>query len=98
MKTHIYRSEKKADHYLYLSKSLEEATLPEALLSLLGDLELAFELDINETTKLAAADVTKVMSELSEKGFYLQVPPTGYIHPVDQQAMVEMKASIDLPN
>jgi len=97
---YIYRSEGKADHYLYLSKPISsvEDVLPKKLLSLLGELTMAMEIKIDNSTKLVAADAKRVVSELAEKGYYLQVPPTGYIHPCDQEAFIDMNQKTGLPN
>ncbi len=46
--------------------------MPEALLKVLGKLELALEL--HNERKLARADVNKVRQALQEDGFYLQMP------------------------
>jgi len=54
-------SEGKADHYLYLSKpiSTAEDALPKQLLGLLGDLTMAMEIEIDQSTKLVAADAAR---------------------------------------
>ena len=65
--------------YLYLpfqedeKKLLED--LPSGLKQLTGHLEKAMELELTPDRRLARADVTEVMFALSEKGFYLQMPP-----------------------
>ncbi len=48
--------------------------MPEALLKVLGKLELAMELELHNERKLARADVDKVRQALQEDSFYLQMP------------------------
>jgi uncharacterized protein YcgL (UPF0745 family) len=38
---------------------------------------------LTESRKLARADIHKVMAELNETGFYLQMPPVKF--PLDEQ-------------
>lgn len=97
MPTFIYRSEKKPDHFLYLNTKLDDKSpgAPEELLVLLGELSLALTLDINPTTKLIAADANKVLESLKTNGYYLQVPPNGFIHPLDRQ---DFSVDKNLPN
>ena len=82
MQTYIYRSEKKADCYLYLSKPKDEFDLPVPVSKTLGELNLVMELDIEVDTKLAQVDPEKVLSALREQGFYIQMP-SKEPHPVD---------------
>lgn len=79
----IYRSEKKADHYLYLPTNVEQAQLPSTLVSLLGELSPVMELDLQADTKLALADAAVVIKSLQTQKFYLQMPPKDQPHPFD---------------
>lgn len=83
MQCFIYRSEKKADHYLYLPTSLEEAEIPSDLSKMLGELSKVMELDLLSSTKLAIADASKVIESLETSHFYLQMPPKDQPHPFD---------------
>jgi uncharacterized protein len=71
----VYRSPKKPDAYLYIDKSKGLGCLPEPLLEIFGRPQEAFTFLLTEDRKLAHADARRVMAELSEKGFYLQLPP-----------------------
>jgi len=71
----IYRSDKKSGAYLYTCHGDELSKVPDALLAQLGTLHNAMTLVLNTDRKLAHADVERVMSDLLEKGFYLQLPP-----------------------
>ena len=71
----IYRSPKTEGMYLYVDKAEDLARVPEALLSRFGKPEQAMTLLIHSERKLARVDVTKVLAELEEHGFFLQMPP-----------------------
>ncbi len=74
MKCYIYRSEKKADTYLYLLEENQLNQLPEGLDKLLGRLEFVMELDLEKINRLENADIAEVKQRLAEAGFYLQLP------------------------
>lgn len=71
----IYRSDKKPGAYLYTCHGDELSKVPDALLTQLGTLHNAMTLVLNAERKLAHANVERVMADLIEKGFYLQLPP-----------------------
>ena len=74
----IYKGEKKDEMYLYVPKQDGLENVPEALLHEFGELTLVTTLVLNESRKLARADILKVMAELNKNGFYLQMPPVKY--------------------
>lgn len=71
----IYKSPRKNEMYLYLAKEDGFDELPEALMSRFGKPEFVMELELHEGRPLAREDVTKVMANLRERGFHLQMPP-----------------------
>lgn len=71
----IYRSSKKLEAYLYMAKKVSFETLPGALQELFGKPILVMDMLLTEDKKLARADAAKVLSEIQDKGFYLQMPP-----------------------
>ena len=75
MKTWIYRCSNKPDLYIYLAERDDFSQVPPAMLTSLGNINFAMELELNEHTKLAREDAAKVMHNLSENGFHLQLPP-----------------------
>ena len=83
MQSYIYRSEKKADCYLFLKKPFEDFILPEPVKKVMGELHLVMELDITSETKLALSDSHKVIEAIEQQGFYIQMPPNK-AHPVDE--------------
>ncbi len=70
----IYKATKKANTYLFLENEKDLSRVPTPLLDLLGMLEIVIELEISASTKLAQASTNKVISELKQSGFYLQLP------------------------
>lgn len=82
MKVWIYKGSRRAETYLYLAEPDDFRRVPAELLQAMGRLELVMELDLHEKRTLARADVENVMSSVSDRGYYLQLPP---LDPVDAQ-------------
>lgn len=78
MKCYVYKSDIKQDHYLYLGKEFESdnppAEVPESLLRMMGELQLVVDFTLTPTRKLPNADAEKIINDISDKGFYLQLP------------------------
>lgn len=70
----IYRSNRKDEMYLYVLKKEGFARVPALLLEQFGQPAHSMDLLLTEQKKLARADVKKVLADLQEKGFYLQMP------------------------
>jgi hypothetical protein len=71
----IFKGSKKEEAYLYVSRDEGVALVPLELLDRLGELELVTTIMLDRTKKLARADACRVISDIQEKGFYLQLPP-----------------------
>jgi uncharacterized protein YcgL (UPF0745 family) len=71
----VYKGSKKIDHYLYVEKEDDFSRVPQTLLDMMGQLELVIGLELSPERQLAQADVNEVMQQLSEQGFYFQMPP-----------------------
>lgn len=72
----VYKSSKKAEMYLYVDRKTEMDTLPEGLMQVFGDPTKVLDLLLTPEKKLARAEAVKVLAEIEEQGFYLQMPPT----------------------
>jgi len=72
----VYRSPRKEQMYLYVSMQEGLKRVPEVLLKQFGEPEPVMILNLDGSRKLARADADKVVEEMQEKGFYLQMPPT----------------------
>ena len=64
------------DTYVYVPRRDDFSALPAPLLTSLGTLAFVLEVALDAQRRLAQADPEKVRSEMSERGFYLQVPPS----------------------
>ena len=71
----IYKSSKKDEMYIYVRKADALSRVPEALLAMFGTPKLFGTLLITADKKLARAEAQQVLSDIAEKGFYLQMPP-----------------------
>jgi uncharacterized protein YcgL (UPF0745 family) len=71
----VYRSDKKAETYLYLADDLEFDDLPAELREQFGEPAFVLSLELSAERKLARVDTKKVLESLEEQGFYLQLPP-----------------------
>ena len=76
MQAYVYKSQRKADTYLYLAARDDFARLPEALRTQLGPLRFVLEVALTPERKLAQADPAVVRANLAAQGFHLQFPPT----------------------
>lgn len=71
----VYRSNKKDQTYLFVSKRDDFSKVPEALLSLFGVPVLVTIINLASKQKLALADLETVKKNMVNQGFYLQLPP-----------------------
>lgn len=70
----VYKGNKKADTYLYLDRENDFSAVPDALLSLLGELQEVLRFELTAEKNLAQADPARVIEALASQGFYLQTP------------------------
>ena len=71
----IYKSPRKAQTYLFVNKRDDFSSVPEALMKTFGTPTLVTLINLDTKEKLAMADIEKVKQNLTEQGFYLQLPP-----------------------
>lgn len=76
MHAYVYKSQLKPDTYVYVPRRDDFSALTAPLLTSLGTLAFVLEVALDAQRRLAQADPEKVRSEMSERGFYLQVPPS----------------------
>jgi uncharacterized protein len=76
MLAYVYKSQRKADTYLYLAARDDFACLPEPLRAQLGGLQFVLEVELTPDRKLAQADPAVVLANLVTRGFHLQLPAT----------------------
>lgn len=75
MRCFVYKSQKKANTYLFLANKNDFSTVPSKLLSLFGAPQFTFEFELTEERKLVIASAKQVISGLQDQGYYLQIPP-----------------------
>jgi len=71
----IYRGGRNGDAYLFVAERGVFDPVPRALLESLGKLELAMELELDASRRLARANAREVIAALHAQGYYLQLPP-----------------------
>lgn len=71
----VYRSPRKHEMYIYLAREDGFDALPSGLRESFGEPILVIELELSPDRKLAREDVGRVMSNLRDRGFHLQMPP-----------------------
>ncbi|MDF7680924.1 YcgL domain-containing protein [Enterobacteriaceae bacterium ESL0689] len=71
----IYRSPKRENTYLYVSKKDDFSRVPAPLMAHFGQPQITLVLSLDGRKKLVGADLEKVKQALTEQGYYLQLPP-----------------------
>ncbi|MBV7299542.1 YcgL domain-containing protein [Enterovibrio paralichthyis] len=71
----IYKSSKKESTYLYINRKDDFSEVPEKLLQTFGNPQFVMMVNLDKREKLAIADIKKVRENLTNDGFYLQLPP-----------------------
>ena len=61
--------------YVYIEKSKGIKVIPEELLGFFGSPVHVVDMLLAEDKKLARADAKKVLFDIKEKGYFLQMPP-----------------------
>jgi uncharacterized protein YcgL (UPF0745 family) len=74
MQCFIYRCSNKPDLYIYLAEEDVFDNVPREIFNSLGIVEFAMELELTAETKLARENTAKVMNNLREHGFHIQLP------------------------
>ena len=76
MQAFVYKSQRKADTYVYLAARDDFARLPEPLRQQLGALAFVLELALTPERRLAQEDPAVVRTNLATRGFHIQFPRT----------------------
>lgn len=71
----VYKTAKKQETYLFISKRDDFSEVPEALMHTFGTPMLVTVFNLATKKTLGFADVEKVKLNLKEQGYYLQLPP-----------------------
>lgn len=71
----VYRSARRSELYLYVTREQDLTPVPDDLLQRFGTPELALTLALAPDRKLARVDIGEVLAALRERGWFLQLPP-----------------------
>ena len=71
----VYKSESKAETYVYLPVGEDFEALPRAFRDQFGVASAFLNFWLDENKVLAQAEAENVLTALREQGFYLQLPP-----------------------
>jgi uncharacterized protein YcgL (UPF0745 family) len=71
----IYKSPLKDEMYLYLAGEADFEPVPTPLMERFGTPVRVMALELHPERRLAREDVCKVMQNLREQGYHLQLPP-----------------------
>lgn len=86
MHAFVYKSQRRADTYVYLAARDDFTRLPEPLRTQLGPLRFVLDLALTPGRKLAREDADEVRGNLAARGFHLQFPPSVAADPLREDA------------
>ncbi|HDY83310.1 MAG TPA: YcgL domain-containing protein [Halieaceae bacterium] len=72
----VFKSPRKQEMYLYVDKARGLVDVPEVLMSQFGEPQAVMTLILDPQRKLARVDTAEVLVNITEKGYFLQMPPT----------------------
>lgn len=75
MQAYVYKSQRKADTFVYLAARDDFARLPEPLRTQLGPLAFVLDVALTPERTLAREDAAVVRANLVARGFHIQFPP-----------------------
>lgn len=75
MHAYVYKSQRKADTFVYLAARDDFERIPESLRTPLGELTFVLEVALTPGRKLARENTETVRQNLASRGFHLQFPP-----------------------
>jgi hypothetical protein len=74
----VFKSVKHTDMYLYVRKEDGLDRVPAELIEKFGPREKALTFELTPDRKLAREDARKVLANIDEHGYHLQLPPPRY--------------------
>lgn len=84
MHAYVYKSQRKADTYVYLATRDAFDVLPDAVREQLGTLSFVLDIALTPERRLAREDVAIVRERLRTQGFHLQMPPRAIADPLTE--------------
>ncbi len=84
MHAYVYKSQRRADTYVYLAARDDFARLPDALRARLGPLRFVLDVALVPGRQLARGNAGEVRDNLAARGFHLQFPHDAAIDPMSE--------------
>ena len=84
MHAYVYKSQRRADTYVYLAARDAFGRLPEALRTRLGPLQFVLDVALVPGRSLARENPDEVRANLLGRGFHLQFPPGAAVDPMSE--------------
>lgn len=84
MHAYVYKSQRRADTYVYLAERDGFSRLPEPLRTQLGSLAFVLDVELTPERTLAREDPAAVRENLVARGFHLQFPPSAAPDPLGE--------------
>lgn len=86
MHAYVYKSQRRADTYVFLAEREGFGRLPEPLRTQLWPLRFVLEVELTPERTLAREDPAVVRQNLALRGFHLQFPPSAAEDPLREDA------------
>lgn len=83
MQAYVYKSQRKADTFVYLAVRDDFEQIPEPLRVQLGPLAFVLEVALTSERRLARGNAEEVRQQLATQGFHIQFPPPAYLPPIE---------------
>lgn len=84
MHAYVYKSQRRADTYVYLAARDDFERLPPALRERLGALVFVLDVALVPGRRLARVDPEEVRAALAARGYFLQLPPDSAADPMQE--------------
>ena len=84
MHAYVYKSQRRADTYVYLAGRDDFERLPDALRTRLGPLQFVLDVALVPGRSLARENPDEVRANLLGRGFHLQFPPGAAVDPMSE--------------
>ena len=84
MHAYVYKSQRRADTYVYLAARDDFERLPAALRERLGPFQFVLDVALTPERKLARGNADEVRANLALHGFHLQFPPGSGTDPMSE--------------
>jgi uncharacterized protein len=76
MHAYVYKSQRKADTFVYLARRDGFDAIPAPMQAQLGPFAFVLEVELTPQRRLAQVDAAQVRAHLAERGFHIQFPPS----------------------